>query len=444
MEFTATEIAAAVQRGMLTARAATQRALHRIEQTQPIFNAWQVIRNDAALAEADAIDARDDRGSLPLAGVPIAIKDNIAVAGEPMRDGTLATSAAPRAADHEVVRRLRAAGAVIVGLTRVPELCIWGATDSAFGVTRNPWNPERTPGGSSGGSAAAVASGAVPIAHGNDGMGSIRIPAACCGLVGLKPGHGVVPVGEAHASWGGMSENGPLATTVADAALMFSVMADDPDAAVLIPGPTLRIAVSTSAPSLATPVARDWAETVHRTADLLRGGGHVIRSATPRYPATLMNTTALALWTAGAAADARASVNTSLLERRNRIHVRIGDAVEKRGLANPKGREVWRQRAFDFFADTDVLVTPTLAQPPIRSRRWAQRGWLTSLVTNARYAPFAAPWNIIGWPAMNVPAGLDRHGLPVGVQLVGKPGSERTLLGLAAHLERLQPWPRTA
>ncbi|ULP47791.1 amidase [Mycolicibacter virginiensis] len=443
MDFTATEIAAAVQSGSLTARAATQQALHRIEQTQPAFNAWQVIRSDAALAEADAIDARDDRDSLPLAGVPIAIKDNIAVAGEPMRDGSLATSAAPQTTDHEVVRRLRAAGAVIVGLTRVPELCIWGATDSAFGVTRNPWNPERTPGGSSGGSAAAVASGAVPVAHGNDGMGSIRIPAACCGLVGLKPGHGVVPVGEAHASWGGMSENGPLTTTVADAALMFSVLAADPDAAALIDPPTLRIAVSTSAPSLATPVARGWAEAVHRTADLLRGG-HLIRSATPRYPATLMNTTALALWTAGAAADAHVSANASLLERRNRIHVRIGDAVVKRGLANPRGREVWRQRALEFFADTDVLVTPTLAQPPIRSRRWAQRGWLASLVSNARYAPFAAPWNIIGWPAMNVPAGLDRRGLPVGVQLVGKPGSERTLLGLAAQIEQLQPWPRTA
>lgn len=130
----------------------------------------------------------------------------------------------------------------------------------------------------------------------------------------------------------------------------------------------------------------------------------------------------MALWTAGAAADAHASTNVSSLERRNRIHVWIGDAVEKRGLSNPRGREVWRERAFDFFADTDVLVTPTLAQPPLRSRRWAERGWLTSLVANARYAPFAAPWNMIGWPAMNVPAGLDRRGLPVGVQLVGKPG----------------------
>lgn len=443
MEHTATEIAAAVRSGMLTARAAAEQALHRIEQTQPAFNAWQVIRHDAALAEADAIDARDDRSSLPLAGVPIAIKDNIAVAGEPMRDGSLATSAAPQTTDHEVVRRLRAAGAVVVGLTRVPELCVWGATDSTFGVTRNPWNPVRTPGGSSGGSAAAVASGAVPIAHGNDGMGSIRIPSACCGLVGLKPGLGVVPVGEAQTSWGGMSENGPLATTVADAALMFSVMAGDPEAATLIQPTALRIAVSTSAPGLATPVARAWAQAVYRTADLLRGD-HLVRSATPRYPASLMTTTALALWTAGVAADAHASTDVSLLERRNRVHVRIGDAVEKRGLANPRGREVWRQRAFDFFADTDVLITPTLAQPPIKSRRWGERGWLTSVIANARYAPFAGPWNMVGWPAMNVPAGLDAHGQPVCVQLIGKPGSERTLLGLAAAIEQLQPWPRTA
>ncbi|MEB3071945.1 amidase [[Mycobacterium] vasticus] len=443
MEQTATAIAAAVHSGTLTARTAVEQALHRIEQTQPAFNAWQVIRHEAALAEADAIDARDDRRSLPLAGVPIAIKDNIAVAGEPMREGSPASNAAPQPTDHEVVRRLRAAGAVVVGLTRVPELCIWGATDSAFGVTRNPWNPQRTPGGSSGGSAAAVASGAVPVAHGNDGMGSIRIPAACCGLVGLKPGHGVVPVGAPHSGWGGMSENGPIATTVDDAALMFSVMADDPDAATVIQPTALRIAVSTSAPSLATPVARAWAEAVHRTGDLLRGR-HLVRSATPRYPANLMTTTALALWTAGAAADAHASTEVTLLERRNRVHVRIGDAVEKRGLANPTGREVWRRRAFDFFADTDVLITPTLAQPPIKSRRWGERGWLTSLIANARYAPFAAPWNIIGWPAMNVPAGLDAHGQPVCVQLVGRPGSERTLLGLAATIEQVRPWPRTA
>ncbi|BBY33876.1 hypothetical protein BST33_12260 [Mycolicibacter minnesotensis] len=442
MEHTATEIAAAVQRGTLTARTATEQALHRIEQTQPAFNAWQVIRHDAALAEADDVDARADRGSLPLAGVPIAIKDNIAVAGEPMRDGSLATIATPQSSDHEIVRRLRAAGAVIVGLTRVPELCVWGATDSAFGVTRNPWNPERTPGGSSGGSAAAVSSGAVPIAHGNDGMGSIRIPAACCGLVGLKPGLGVVPVGEAQTSWGGMSENGPLATTVADAALMFSVMADNPGAAQLIEPSALRIAVSTSAPGPATPVAHAWAEAARRSADLLRAV-HVVRSATPRYPATLMSTTALALWTAGVAADAHACTDISQLERRNRVHVRIGDVVYRRGLSHPKGREVWRRRALDFFTDTDVLITPALAQPPIKSRRWSERGWLTSLLANARYAPFAAPWNMVGWPAMTVPAGLDNHGQPVCVQLVGRPGSERTLLGLAAQLEQLQPWRRT-
>ena len=150
----------------------------------------------------------------PLSGVPIAIKDNIPVAGEPMRTGSAATSVVPRLMDHPVVQRVRAAGAIPVGLTRVPEMCVWGTTDSAFGITRNPWSPGRTPGGSSGGSAVAVAAGMVPVAHGADGMGSIRIPAACVGIVGLKPGTGVVPAELGVNDWYGMSENGVFATTV--------------------------------------------------------------------------------------------------------------------------------------------------------------------------------------------------------------------------------------
>src|SRR6478609_4230112 len=192
---TVTTIAAAVRAGDLTARAATQAALARIAERDAAIGAFQVVRSDAALREADAVDQRTDRFSLPLAGVPIAVKDNVAVSGEPMRIGSAGTDETPSEFDHEIVRRLRRAGAVVVGLTRVPELCVFGATDSVFGITRNPWNLERTPGGSSGGSAAAVAAGMVPVGHANDGMGSIRIPAACCGLVGLKPGSGVVPAG---------------------------------------------------------------------------------------------------------------------------------------------------------------------------------------------------------------------------------------------------------
>ena len=190
---TATEIATAVRSGTLTARQAVDRSLARIERTDAQVGAYQVVRAEKARAEADAVDARPDRDRLALAGVPIAIKDNVQVTGEPMRTGSAGSDPAPRTTDHEIVRRLRDAGAVVVGITRVPELCVYGTTDSTYGTTRNPWNLTLSPGGSSGGSAAAVASGTVPVAHGNDGMGSIRIPSACCGLVGIKPGLGRRP-----------------------------------------------------------------------------------------------------------------------------------------------------------------------------------------------------------------------------------------------------------
>lgn len=437
------EIAEAVRAGTSSARAEAEAALERIARSQPQFNAWQVIRSERALAEADAVDARIDRVALPLAGVPIAIKDNVPVAGEAMRDGTEASDPTPRTTDHEVVRRLRAAGAVVVGLTRVPELCIWGATDSTFGVTRNPWDPTRTPGGSSGGTAAAVAAGDVPIGHGNDGMGSIRIPASCCGLVGIKPGLGVVPSGLGPSNWNNIAENGALATTVADAALMFSVLADDPSYASVQEPNRLRIAASVKAPAAGTPVDAAWKEAVARTAAVL-GEHHAMFESTPRYPVSLMTTTALQLWTTGAADDASEMVDPSRLEHRNRVHAGIGRALAKRGYPKSRGRELWRARATAFFRDIDILMTPTLAQPPIEAREWSRTSWPRTLWANARYAPFAAPWNIIGWPAMTVPAGVDQHGRPVGVQLVGRPGSESTLLGLAAQIERLQPWQRTA
>jgi amidase len=439
---TAIDIAASVRAGTSSARAEAEAALDRMERSQPQINAWQVIRRERALAEANGVDTRIDRIALPLAGVPVAIKDNVSVKGEPMRDGTLASDPAPQKADHEVVRRLRAAGAVVVGITRVPELCIWGATDSTFGTTRNPWALDRTPGGSSGGTAAAVASGDVPIGHGNDGMGSIRIPAACCGLVGLKPGLGVVPSSLGATNWNDMAENGPLATTVADAALMFSVLADDPTYATLQPPAGLRIAISTKAPAAATPVATAWKDGVHATAAALQPD-HRILERTPRYPASLMTTTALQLWTTGAAQDADELADPRALERRNRVHVGIGRALSKRGFPQSGGRETWRSRAEAFFTDVDVLMTPTLAQPPIESRAWSRTSWPSTLWANARYAPFAAPWNMIGWPAMTVPAGLDADGRPVGVHLVGRPGSERVLLGLAAQIEERRPWRRT-
>jgi amidase len=440
---TAVEIATAVRAGTLTARAAVEQALARIDERDPRINAYQVVRGAAALREADAVDARPDRSDLPLAGVPVAIKDNVAVAGEPMRVGSAGSDPAPQRHDHEVVRRLRAAGAVVVGITRVPELCVFGATDSSFGVTRNPWHGRRTPGGSSGGAAAAVAAGTVAIAHGNDGMGSIRIPAACCGLVGIKPGSGIVPSDLGDGSWFGLSENGPLATTVADTALMLSVLADRPGLARLFEPGQLRIAVSTLVPMLGTPLDPQWAAAARASADLLRDEGHTVRDADPPY-GQLLALSEMVRWTAGTEIDARGLRDRSQLVARTRAHAALGRLALRAHLPKEKGRRRWQARAEHFFADHDVLLTPALAQPPLAADAWAGRGWFANVWANTRYAPFAAPWNLAGWPAMSVPAGVDSRGLPLAVQLVAKPGAEGQLLAVAAQLEVLRPWPRLA
>jgi amidase len=443
MTQTAAEIASAVRSGQLAARQAAEDALARIDAVDGRLAAYQVVRKDAALREADAVDARPDKDGLALAGVPVAVKDNIPVTGEPMRDGSAGSSAAPREHDHEVVRRLRNAGAVVVGITRVPELCVFGTTDSVYGITRNPWDPARTPGGSSGGAAAAVASGTVPIAHGNDGMGSVRIPAACCGLVGIKPGRDVVPSDICNGSWFGMAENGALATTVEDAALLLSVLADRPELAAVEQPAALRIAVSTRVPMLFTPLDKHRAAAARQTGELLRSAGHTVVEAHPPYGQTLAMSE-IVRWTAGTELDARLLPDRSKLEPRIRRHARAGRAALALGLPRESGRRKWQERAARFFRAHDVLITPALAQPPIAAQAWSQRSWLVNLLANARYAPFAAPWNLAGWPAMSVPAGLDPAGLPVGVQLVAPPGGEARLLSVAAQLQQLRPWPRVA
>jgi amidase len=443
MPESAAAIAAAVRGGTRTARSAVEEALARIDRLDPAIGAFQVVRREHALAEADSMDVRPTRFALPLAGVPIAIKDNVAVKREPMRNGSLASDPAPQTADHEVVRRIRAAGAIVVGLTKVPEMCLYGATDSAFGVTRNPWDTRRTPGGSSGGSAAAVAAGMVPIAHGNDGMGSVRIPAACCGLVGIKPGLGVVPANLGNGSWFDMSENGALGTTVADTALLLSVLADDPSLAEVTEPSALRVAVSITAPMPMTAVAKQLAAPAIHAGGLLASAGHTVRDDSPDYGLS-MAPTALARWFAGAELDAQLLADRSRLEKRSRRHTAAGRLVLKAGGPWDGGRNGWLRRASAFFEDHDVLITPALAQLPLRSADWRDRGLLRNLIANSSYAPMAAPWNVAGWPAMVVPMGWHSKGMPTAVQLVTTPGNEARLLAVAAQLERLNPWPRTA
>jgi amidase len=436
-EWTATAIAEAVRRGAATPREMTDEALARIEKRDGAIGAFQLVRPDRARAEADAVGT-----DLPLAGVPIAIKDNVDVAGEPTRDGSASTPDSPRTADHEVVRRLRAAGAVVVGKTRVPELCVFGATDSVFGVTHNPWDTSRTPGGSSGGSAAAVAAGMVPVAHGNDGMGSVRIPAACCGLVGIKPGSGVVPCDLGANSWYGLAENGVLATTVADAALVLSVLADQPALASVSAPSNIRVAVATNSPLVALVVDKEFIGAARGAADLLSRAGH--RVSTARLPyTTRFGAAAIIRWTAGTDDDA-ALVDRQQLEPRIRRHAAAGRIAKKRGLPTNDARDRWRDHLRPFFDQYDVVLTPALARAPIAAVRWGERSWLRNVNANARYAPFQNAWNLAGYPAIVVPMGLHSAGVPLSVQMVAPPGGEALLLGLAAQLEQAAPWRRTA
>jgi amidase len=444
-DWTATGIAEAVRSGRTTAVQATREALDRIGARDGDLGAFQVVRAVAALTHAAAVDG-SPKEHLPLAGVPLAIKDNVPVEGEPMRVGSAATPAHPQLANHEVVRRLRAAGAVVVGVTRVPELCVFGQTDSVYGVTRNPWSLELTPGGTSGGSAAAVASGMVPVAHGNDGMGSVRIPAACTGLVGIKPGAGVVPSDLGTSSWFGMSENGALGTTVADVALVLSVLAGDASLAHVsdaADGPELRIAVSSRSPVQGVRLDRELLRALFTTAGDLGRAGHVVERFDPTY-STPSAVAALARWFAGTAQDAE-DLDPSLLEPRVVTHAAIGRQVLARGLVKEGARDSFIEQATEMLTTYDVLMTPVLASPPLPARRWGTTSWATTMRANVSWAPWAAPWNLAGFPAMSVPAGVHpTAGTPMAVQLVARPGREATLLSLAAAIESIRPWPRLA
>ncbi|MEH0581504.1 MULTISPECIES: amidase [Streptomyces] len=439
---TAVEIAAAVREKQVTPREVVAEHLARIERLDGRIGAFRAVRAQAALAEADEVAARGDLAALPLAGVPVAVKDNLAVRGESTRVGSAATPDTPAGADHVTVARLRAAGAVVVGLTNVPELCVFGTTEGVHGTARNPWDTSRTAGGSSGGSAAAVAAGMVPIALGNDGMGSLRIPAANCGLVTIKPGRGVVPAGIGDGDWFGMSENGPLATTVGDARLMLSVLAGTDADAVRAEEPgALKIAVSVRSPLAGVAVSGPYSGAAREAAGVLVRAGHHVERAEPPYPLSL-SMTSLAHWTAGTAVDA-APLDPRLLTRRTRVHAALGRRFMN-GVRDGSAREELRRRLEPFFAEYDVLLTPALARRSPKAAAWHERGWLRNVLVNTNYSPLTPPWNLTGWPAMAVPLGTLPSGAPAAVQLVGRPGSEGELLRVAEQLENLRPWRRTA
>jgi amidase len=442
---TAVGIAAAVRSGQVAPGEVLEQHLERIAALDGRLGAFRLLRTEEVRAEARALEAQGDLGGLPLAGVPVAIKDNVDLAGTPTRNGSAATSPEPAVADDELVRRLRAAGALLVGKTNVPELSLWAFTESeAFGAARNPWSLEHTPGGSSGGSAAAVAAAMVPIALATDGGGSIRMPASNCGLVGLKPGHGVVPFPERGVStWSQMSEFGPLATTVADLGLMLDVLAGtDVYRAVAPPTRPLRIGVTADPGVAGVKVHPEVRAAMERSAEALAGAGHQVEPADPPWRGGDAAPSLRRVFL-GCAEDAD-RLTWEALESRTRAEARVGRLLRRArpAPAGPPPRVLARFRA--WFGDHDVLLSPTLALPPLRVGAYRGKGLTRTILGLTAYMPFCPPLNLVGFPAASVPAATSDDGLPLGVQLAAAPGGEALLLSVARQLETLAPWPRHA
>ncbi len=449
--------AEAVRRGEVSPRELVELYLERIERLEPRLNAFRVVLADRALAEAaDAERRRSSGEEAPLLGVPIALKDSQDLAGELTTHGT-GCVVEPAAADSEMVRRLRAAGAIVIGKTNLPELAFAMFTESpTWGVTRNPWDTERTPGGSSGGSGAAVAAGLAAAATASDGAGSIRYPAAYCALFGLKPQRGRVPVDPDLEHWHGLSVNGCLTRTVMDTALFLDVTAgggrapDKPPPperpfaeAVQAPPGKLRIAATvkgTRALYLTPPVLDDRCRrAVEQTAELLASLGHQVAWRDVDW-GTVGNPTAT-LYSRGVADDARNIPHPERLGRQVRSIARGGALIpdwllRRARAATPKHA----RRLNGIFDEHDVVLLPVIGEPAVPVEKWSAHGGQWALMGMTRRTSFGPPWNYVGNPAAAVPAGFTAEGLPLSVQLVGRPNDEATLLALAAQLEAERPW----
>lgn len=429
--------------------------LERIERLEPKLNAFRVVLAERALAEAKQAEARLTAGEeRPFLGVPIAVKDSVDLAGELTANGTDAFPD-PAPEDSEMVRRLRAAGAIVVGKTNLPELAICAFTESeTWGVTRNPWDTARSTGGSSGGSAAAVAAGMVPVATASDGFGSIRIPAASCGLFGLKPQRGRISIAPDTEHWHGLSVNGCEARSVLDSALFLDVTAGGSHESGAPPPPgqpfaestrrapgKLRIAWSTKPLSLlgAPPIADEVVAGVSGTAALLASLGHEVSERDPAWGSIGNNATPRYL--RGIHDEVQAVPRPAGLDGRTRGFGRIGGLIPQRELRRARAAEAKdRERVGAIFDDFDVLMMPVMAGTAIPAQRWEGRGAVRTLLGMARAFPYCPPWNHLGNPAAAVPAGFGAGGLPLSVQLIGRTADEATLISLAAQLEAERPW----
>ena len=435
--------------GEITAPALLEVYLDRIARLDPQLRSYRVVFTDSARREAEAAQRRLDAGErLPLLGIPIAIKDDVDVDGEVTACGSGAVSTAA-VRDAEVVSQLHAAGAVIIGKTNVPELMIFPFTESlTFGATRNPWNTALTPGGSSGGSGAAVAAGLAPLALGSDGGGSIRIPSGWCGLFGIKPQRDRVSLVPHDDAWCGLSVNGPLTRSVKDAALFLDVTTTMPGpdggfvgAARKDPG-RLRIALSTKVPPpLIAKVGKEQRAAVDEAGVLLRNLGHEVVVRDPDYPPAAVYANFLPRYFRGIYDDVRVMPHQERLEKRTRNMARIGSMLSDHRMATVRaGESAVAKRIQSILDDVDVVLTPSNATGPSRIGAYQRRGGISSLLFVSQRIPFFEIWNLTGQPAAAVPWGLDHGGVPLSIQLVGRPSDEATLLSLSAQIEAARPW----
>jgi amidase len=451
-----------VRRGELTALELVEAAISRIDRLNPIVNAVITRLDDAARA---AVAAARPKAGAPLAGVPFLLKDlGSPLGGVRQTGGSRALLDAVAAADGELVRRYKRAGLVIVGKTSTPEFGNHSTTEPvAFGPTRNPWAVDRTAGGSSGGSAAAVASGMVPAAHGGDGAGSIRIPASCCGLVGLKPTRGRVPRAPGHELGASLSVEHVITRSVRDTAAFLDATAGAAAGdAFIVPAPAraflsevgadpgrLRIGW-TAKPPVEALVDPACVAAARSAAELLASLGHHVEEAAPVFDGGVLLDAMGQVWAASntasaAAAEARIGrpLGADELEITTWELVEVGRRLSALDLLHAYDALAAASRSIaPFFARYDAWLTPTLAKPPLplgilnASYGGGLAWWRFDLTFN----PWNPVANVTGQPAISLPLASSPDGLPVGVLLTGRLGDEANLLRLAGQLEAVRPW----
>jgi amidase len=458
--FDATAQAELVRRGEVRPEELVEAAIERIEELNPQLNA--VIHPLFDRARSEAAGGPPDG---PFRGVPLLLKDFAAeLEGTPMNEGTALSGDYISPADQLITTRFRQAGLVICGKTNCPEFAILPTTEPRrFGPTRNPWDLTRTPGGSSGGSAAAVAAGMVPVAHANDGGGSIRIPASCCALVGLKPSRGRVSLAPRYGDvMSGLVCEHVVTRSVRDSAAVLDVLAQpvagEPYAAPPPTGPftravgsrrRLRVGLVTESPT-GTAVDADCVAAAEAAARLCESLGHLVLPVRLPVDGNELTTNFINVWAAGntwiwldweerigrpGREEEVEPLTWALVEMGRRLNA--GQYLKSiQGL-----QRVSRQIA-SVFEDVDVLLTPTLGQlpPPLGTFDSPPENPLHGLFRAADFVPFTPPFNISGQPAVSLPLHWDDQGLPVGVQFAGRFGDEETLIGLSAQLEEAQPW----